>query len=176
MEKNREKLLNEIIELELKMFLTTKSRGGVSSCQERPEAFRLMRRMAMLGHGDEFLASYLADLKKGEQDGRNFMIEKYARMEGLIPPLSNSPLLDTIADAETEFLDAAAKERPDMIRHGGLDAFRLYLRSELETLSQESLELYAQEIAQAKSENRNPVSERHEWLAEYLTKSANDVE
>lgn len=174
MELNREKLISEIIERELAMFLATPNRGGISPCQQRPETFRFMRRMAHIGHENEFLASYLDDLKQAEKDGRNFMIEKYARMEGIIPALLDSPLPDEIASAETSFLKEAARTYPEMIQEGGLESFWVYLRSELETLSPKSLELYAAEIKKAQKENRNPVLERHEWLASYLKNSNNE--
>ena len=46
--------------------------------------------------------------------------------------------------------------------------FRRYLRCELETLSPRTLALYAREVRRAREEGRNPVLERHDWLAGYL--------
>lgn len=167
----REQILDEIVERELAMFLATPNEGGTASCQERPKTFRLMRRMAHSSHQDEFLLSYLNDLRAAEKAGRNFMLEKYGRMDDRLPPLSTNPLLDKIADAETEFLDQAARELPDMIRLESLENFRRYLRCELETLSDASLELYHAEILKARAEGRNPVLQRHKWLAEKLGKA-----
>ncbi|MBD5539107.1 MAG: DUF4125 family protein [Desulfovibrio sp.] len=164
----REALLNEIIERELAMFLATPNEGGTADCQQRPDTFRVMRRMAHITHDDATLKSYLDDLRAAEESGRNFMIEKYARMDDRIPPLSDSPLLDEIADAENAFLVAASEERPDRIRRNGSDMFRRYLRCELETLSPETLALYAEEVRRAKAEGRNLVLERHQWLADFM--------
>lgn len=168
----REQMLAEIVERELAMFLATPNEGGPSDCQRRPETFRLMRQMAHSAHNDEFLQSYLEDLRDAEKDGRNFMIEKYALMDELIPPISSSSLLDVAADMETEFMEDAARQRPDMVKRNGANIFRRYLRAELQTLSQRSLELYADELRAAKSTGRNPVIERHEWLADKLGKTS----
>lgn len=164
----RDALLDEIIERELAMFLETPNEGGVASCQQRPETFRVMRRMAHVTHADDTLRSYLEDLRAAESSGRNFMLEKYARMDDRLPPLSESPLLDEIADAENAFMEEAARMRPDRIRRNSSGMFRRYLRCELETLSPRTLELYAREVRRAKEEGRNPALERHDWLAAYL--------
>lgn len=167
----RDALLDEIIDRELAMFLETPNEGGVAACQQRPETFRVMRRMAHVTHDDETLRSYLEDLRAAKASGRNFMLEKYARMDDRLPPLSDSPLLDEIADAENTFMEEAARIRPDRIRRNGSGIFRRYLRCELETLSPRTLDLYAREVRRAQEEGRNPVLERHDWLAGYLASS-----
>ena len=79
-------VLAEIVERELAMFLATSNEGGVSVCQTRPDTFRAMRKMAHSAHDDALLESYLADLRQAEADGRNVMVEKYARMDDRCPP------------------------------------------------------------------------------------------
>lgn len=170
----REKIIAEIIEWELAMFMATPNRGGPASCQERPATFKIMRQMAHSVHNDEFLDSYLQDLRNAEQEGRNFMIEKYARMDDLIPPLSTSPLIDEIVNAECSFMEEAARTNPHIaLGHSG-GKFPVYLRSELETLSERSLELYAKEIAEARLQKRNPVLERYNWLENRLSEKDSD--
>lgn len=170
----RKAVTDEIIERELAMFLATQNLGGQSDCQKRPDAFRLMRAMAHSAHGLEFLDSYLADLREAEKSGRNFMVEKYARMDNLIPPLSDSPLLDEIADAEAAFMEQAAEKLPGIVRNDGSSMFKNYLRCELETLSPASLEFYAREIRDALKNFRNPVLERHKWLQARLAEKPAD--
>ena len=165
---DRSQILNEIIERELTMFLATPNEGGTASCQERPDTFRLMRRMAHSAHKDEFLESYLQDLRQAEHDKRNFMLEKYARMDERIAPISTNPLLDKIADAEMEFLKKAIPLSNGMIRPESAENFRCYLRCELETLSDKTLDLYNKEIEEAQKLGINPVLQRHQWLAEQL--------
>lgn len=170
----RDKILDEIVQKELAMFLATPTPDGPSEYQQRPETFKLMRYMTHSAHDKEFLQSYLNDLRDAEKAGRNFMIEKYALMDDLIEPLSDDPLLDEIADAETDFLDEAAELYPQIIKRDGSSEFHHYLRSELQTLSPQSLALYAAEIRKARKEGRNPALARHNWLARKLGKPSLD--
>lgn len=163
-EEEKESLIKEIVERELNMFLATPNEGGTSPCQTRPQSFRLMRRMNHCTHDKATLESYLQDLRDAEEAGRNVMIEKYARMDDRIPPLSESPLLDAIADMELEFLVEAARQYPHTIKVGDHTFFRKYMRCELETLSDRTLELYAEELKKAREESRNPVLERYDYL------------
>ena len=172
---SREVLLAEIVERELAMFLATNNEGGVSVCQTRPDAFRAMRKMAHSAHDDALLASYLDDLRQAEAQGRNVMVEKYARMDDRLPPLSTSPLLDQIADAEQAFLQDAQRRYPHVIKSNGQGMFRRYLRCELETLSPRTLELYAAQVSRAQLAGRNLVVERHDYLMRLLGKGGIDV-
>ena len=171
----REAVLAEIVERELVMFLATNNEGGVSACQTRPETFRAMRKMAHSAHDDALLASYLDDLRQAEAHGRNFMVEKYARMDDRLPPLSTSPLLDQIADAEEAFLQEAQRRYPHVIKGNGQGMFRRYLRCELETLSPRTLALYAAQVGRAQQQGRNLVVERHDYLMRLLGKGSIDA-
>ncbi|WP_291332469.1 DUF4125 family protein [Desulfovibrio sp.] len=172
---SREAVLAEIVERELAMFLATNNEGGVSVCQTRPETFRAMRKMSHSAHDEALLVSYLDDLRQAELHGRNFMVEKYARMDDRLPPLSTSPLLDQIADAEEAFLQDAQRRYPHVIKSNGQGMFRRYLRCELETLSSRTLELYAVQVSRAQHEGRNLVVERHDYLMRLLGKGGIDA-
>ena len=163
-DEEKERLIEKIVDRELEMFMATPNEGGTSVCQTRPNSFRVMRWMNHCTHDVATLESYLNDLEEAVISGRNFMIEKYARMDDRIPPLSHNPLLDVIADAESTFLSEAAASYPHAIRQNGDGAFRLYLRCELETLSDRTLECYAEELARARREGRNPAVERYDRL------------
>ncbi len=169
---DREAALREIIDLELGMFLATPNEGGVSACQQRPETFRVMRRMTHEPLDDVTLTSYLTDLQKAAAVDRNLMVEKYARMDDRLPPLGDSPLLDVIADAEAAFMREASARYPHVIVSDGSGAFKNYLRCELETLSPATLELYAQDLNRARREGRNPAVERYACLARLLGKGS----
>ena len=163
-DKTREALIQDIVERELSMFLATPNEGGPSACQTRPQSFRLMRWMNHSTHDVSTLESYLDDLKKAAAEGRNFMIEKYARMDNRLPPLSQNPLLDKITDAECAFLREASARYPHAIKTSGDMMFRNYCRCELETLSDRTLELYAAEIDRAVKEGRNLAEARYDRL------------
>lgn len=140
-------LLTAVVEHELAMFLAVQNEGGPASCQQQPDVFRAMRRKNHAPRSTAMLASYLRDLQLAEAQGRNLMTEKYARMDNLIPPLSTNPLIDVIVKAETDALLAAARNNPDSIRLvSNGQAFARYLRCELETMSDETLRLYSQEL------------------------------
>lgn len=163
-EETKESLIREIVERELVMFLATPNEGGPSACQMRPQSFRVMRWMNHSTHDTSTLESYLSDLKDAEAQGRNFMIEKYARMDNRLPPLSRSPLLDEITSAECAFLREASEHYPHAITGNGDVTFRNYCRCELETLSERTLELYAAEVKRAQKEGRNLAEERYDNL------------
>lgn len=167
-EEERDDLLNEIVQRETRMFTETPIENGASEFQQRPEAFRLTRLMAHSAHGEDFLRSYLKDLEDAKKTGRNFVAEKYARMDNLIPPLNEDPLLDQIAKAETDWLAEASRMYPAIIKGAGSEQFRQFLRCELETLSDDTLAIYGDEIKKAEAEKRNLAIERHNWLARKL--------
>lgn len=167
---SRATLLHAIIEKELDMFLATPNQGGTASCQQNPQGFRIMRHMSLSVLSDTTLAHYLDDLRNAEAQGRNVMVEKYARMDSLIPPLQANPLIDEIVRAETAFIQAASARFPHVIRHGGNGAFQNYLRCEAETYSPTTLESYAADLRRAKQQGRNPAIERFRCLADLLGK------
>lgn len=166
----RQKLLREIVERELAMFLAAPAESGTGYTQRNPDAFRLMSAMSHSAHGNEFLKSYLDELRNAEECGRNFILEKYERMNGPHSEEIGNPLLNEIVDAETAFQNEAHNLYPDIIRHGASPEYQNYLRCGLEILSHESLEHYADEIRATILEGRNPVLERYNWLARKLGK------
>ena len=85
----KKELVNEIIDLELDMFVNVRSRYPVS-CQENPKAFRLHRGSQFLVWSEETLLSYRDDLVEAAAKGDNLMTLKYARMEGIILPLNKT--------------------------------------------------------------------------------------
>jgi len=161
-------LISKIIDKELKMFQAVKNRGEVASCQKQPAAFRLMRFMTHAVQTVEFLESYLNDLNLAIADGRNFMTEKYALMEGLIPPLNTEPCIDEITRIECAWQEEMDKKYPELVQKENNNIFWLYLRSELQTLSSQTLNLYYNNINQALKEGRNLVVERYEILMNNL--------
>lgn len=167
-ENARKQLINTIVEKELVMFLNTPNEGGPASCQQRPEAFRLMRHMAHSVHENATLVSYLNDLTQAEASGRNFMIEKYARMGNQLPPLSTNPLIPLIAGAEAAWMAETAERYPRSLQSRGDDAFLNYISCELETLSDQTLDLYFEEVEAALENQRNLVEERHNFLCRQM--------
>lgn len=166
--KDRKILIKVIVDRELDMFLAVNNRGGTSQCQERPESFRIMREIT---HGvlpDIFLESYLCDLEQAEQNGRNFMTEKYALMESLIPAINESPYIKEIVDTESEWRKEVAAQFPRSVHPEGHHGFCLYLGCELQTYSAATLAAYHDYAKAAQQEQRNLVRERYELLMRKL--------
>lgn len=159
----RERLLNDIVSLELRMFMAIEP-ATTSFCQEQPEAFKLMRRSNYEVLSNETLASYLNDLEEAVEEGRNLVELKYARMDNLIAPLNNNPLIDKIVEIEGKWLKELEKKYPLTFTTRADFAAGVYLRSELETYSDRTLELYYSDTRKALEEGRNLTAERYTYL------------
>jgi hypothetical protein len=169
----RDELLDQIIGLELDMFLAVRAQTP-SLCQEQPETFNLMRRMTHSALSDETLEAYLGDLSQATVEGRNLLTEKYARMDRLIPCLNRNPVIDQIVDLELRWLQELSGRYPQMFKPSGAQRSDVYLRCELETYSDRTLELYSRDVLRAAEEDRNLAAERYTFLAKLLGYSCID--
>jgi hypothetical protein len=161
---NREELLNEIIETELRMFEQVRTIEP-SLCKDQPETFRAMRKMTHSVLSTETLRSYLGDLQKAETEGQNLLTEKYARMDNRIPPIKINRLINDIVELEARWMRELSQKYPQTFR-GRSSSFELYLSSELETYSDETLKLYFGDACRADKEGRNLAEERYTKLAQ----------
>lgn len=109
--KSRQDIIQAILEIELEMFLKVK---GVTpaACQQNSEAFREIRKSIYENWSEELLQSYLEDLTQAKQEGRNLVTEKYARMDGLLPPLPTNPKIDEIVEIETQWQKEIKRRYP----------------------------------------------------------------
>ena len=160
--------IDAIIELELAMFLATQNIGGQANCQKNPNAFKLMRKMAHSVRTAKTLTSYLHDLQVAVEVGRNFMIEKYARMDNLIPPVSINSLIPQIVAIESKWRQELAAKFPLSFSSTESTFFEKYLGSELETLSDATLESYYNEVAEAAEQGVSLMEKQHAFLCEQL--------
>jgi len=152
---DREKLIQQIVESELRMFLTVPA-DGEYSCRQQPESFRLHRRVQFTIWSDDTLSSYLNDLEQAEKEKRNLMTMKYARMDNLIPRENFDPLIDAIADIQYQWQKEMFSAYPHLMAgarplSGGDDSelktsFETYLKGELETYSNNTLSLLHRDI------------------------------
>ena len=156
---NREANLERIIDLEWAMFHAVKA-SEPAACQEEEGTFRLMRWMSHVIHEDELLAALVTHLEAATAAGRNLMTEKYARMGGQIPPLKVTPVIDKIVAAERGWMEALTRRYP-LTFPGAGDRFEAYLAADLETWSDEALELYEHAVLRALGEDCNLVEARY---------------
>jgi hypothetical protein len=165
--KSHEELINDIVAIELRMFLTVQT-AGPTTCQEQPETFKLMRRAGFHVLSSKTLESYLQDLQEALEDDRNLVTLKYARIDELIPCLNDSHLIGEIVEIEERWLRELEKKYPLTFRSRADFAAGIYLRSELETYSNRTLELYLKDLTKALDEGRNLTAERYTYLFKQL--------
>ena len=142
-------LIKEIVERELAMFLAVQAREP-ASCQENPDQFRAFRSANFSCWPEDALRSYGEDLLQAEHAGNNLLTLKYALMEGIIPPLTDSTLPEAIVEIEIHWVRELARRYPLIHRTcrpidqdtPSATSFATYLRGELETMSEQTLELY----------------------------------
>jgi hypothetical protein len=77
---NKDELIDAIVQIEWPMFAGVNNEGGKAACQMDLATFRIMRISQYSAWGEELLESCLADLRAAQNQGRNLMTEKYARM------------------------------------------------------------------------------------------------
>ncbi len=155
-------LLDHILEAEWQMFVRVRS-ARHAPCQSAPDNFKTIRSSLFETWTQPMLASYLADLEQAEAIGRNLLAEKYARMDKLIPPLSDSPLIDIIVTVESNWQEELERRYPALYRRccrsmgetGDGRNFGIYLGCELETYGDRTLQLYFENIEAAVAANRN---------------------
>ena len=171
----KDHLIEKILELELNMFLNVPSRYP-ASCQENPDAFRLYRRVQFAVWSEDTLQSYLDDLLQAKEQGENLMTLKYARMENLISPLKENPIIDRIVQMELEAQREMLSRYPNLLSQGrplegdrsGVTSFQTYLRGELETYSDRTLERLCRDIQQVRDKGENWAQRSYTHLARNL--------
>jgi hypothetical protein len=168
-----------IIKLEWEMFSNVNNIGGRASCQESPETFRIMRESQAVTWSQELLESYLEDLKTANEEGRNLMTEKYARMmkythpdeyeniKNSLPPINEnvSKIIEEIVKINLEWDEVLANKYPYLKARGRKTysyedtpygtSIETYLRGELQTYSEKTIEIYYNYVIEQKSKNIN---------------------
>jgi len=162
----RKAALDTVLDLEWAMFSQVRSSRPVR-CQRSPETFRSVRGSLFATWTYPMLTSYRCDLVAARDQGRNLLTEKYARMDGLIGPLTVNPLIEVIVDIETEWQRELKGRYPALYRlccrHTDLSEdgsdFAVYLHCELETYGYDTLDLYYENVKAAKGDRRNLATE-----------------
>ena len=161
----RKELLDNIIEFEFDMFEQVRT-SEPSLCQEQPETFRAMRGMTHSVLSTKTLQSYFEDLQKAKAEGRNLLTEKYARMDNRSPPLKTNPIIDDIVEIEARWMDELSRKYPRTVKLG--PGFKIYLSSELETYSDQTLKLYFGDVSRAEKKGGNLTEERYAKLTKQM--------
>jgi hypothetical protein len=170
---DREDLIRQILDIEQDMFVRV-NEGNPAACQRDTEGFRVHREAQFSVWSQATLTSYLEDLHRAGEAGENLMTYKYARMEGILPRKHDSPFIDEIVEIQTRWQREMYAKYPLLmsgarpIKEGepGLDtvSFKTYLRGELESYSEATLEALHRDVKAFERGNRNMSEEVYEHL------------
>lgn len=186
MDKNKEELLEKIVDLEVQMFTAMKTEEPVPA--NTMPAFKKMRWMTYSVLSEQTLKAWLEDLTQAIADGRNTMIEKYLMIDGAMPlpgdeegcccttiskPIegqrkhicSDLDIAD-IVEIENHWQTEAAQKYPHSIKRmpDEGEAFMHYLMCELHTWRPTTVKLYRADVQKAVDEGRNMAVERYDNL------------
>jgi hypothetical protein len=175
----KEEIIARIIAIEWKMFQDVPNIGGTAPCQEERQTFEIMRMSQAASWSEAALKSYVDDLTEAQQQERNLMTEKYARMmkstspaeyariEHLVPPVSPEALslIEKITMIVLDWEEELFRKYPRLLRQGRpihsssdtlfVTSLETYLKGELATYSLKTLELYHEHLVKEQSENIN---------------------
>jgi hypothetical protein len=173
----RQALIEDIIAIELEMFLTVPT-AQKASCQDHPESFRLHREAQFSAWSDEALESYLNDLHQAKEAGRNLMTIKYARMDDIISQESANPLIEKIVSLQYRWQQEMIRRYPYLMAGGrplsSMDdslyriSFETYLRGELETYSDHTLSLLYRDMTDKAASEINMSEEIYSYLVKAM--------
>lgn len=181
--KYTEKLIDSIVAKEWAQFGNVQNEGGRAACQDDWETFSIMRKSQFLTWETDVLESYLDDLQQAEMEEKNLLEEKYARMLFNTDPKAYEKICDRLPPRSEERIRIQeeiirqevlwAKELEaeyPKLRAGGRKvsssedttyetSVESYLRGELGTYSDETIQRYQAMIEKRKKEGRNPAKE-----------------
>lgn len=172
-------LVNELVSLEWEAFDKVDNEGGRADCQDDWNTFSIMRKSQYYTWTEEMLKSYISDFHRANDRGWNLITEKYGRMmESTAPdkffkikesfpeiPEVKKEIIEEIVKIQVGWMEEFAAEYPKAAGnarsiHTAEDtpyntSYETYLRGELSTYSDETLDLYGRFIAQLCRENKN---------------------
>jgi len=165
--KAKQACIEEITQMEWEMFIAVNDAASHDplkkdrpTCRDYPDEFRIHRSSKLTAWSTDTLESYLEDIKTADQQGRNLMTYKYARMDNLIPCENNSAFIEKIAAILVLWQKEFMEKYPRLMSGGrrlyggqpGVDwaSFENYLRCELETYSETTLGLLYDDIEEMK--------------------------
>ncbi len=154
-----EELIEQIIYIEWEMLRAVKTHDR-SNCQDQPGTFRIMRWMSYSVLPENLLVHVLADLEAGQLAGRNFMTEKYARMDGTDVSGAFDVRIGEIVEIEVEWMAELSTRFPRTFP-GHQRAFRNYMSAELRSYNGETVKLYHRAVCRAYAKHRNLAEERY---------------
>jgi len=173
----KKELIDRILTVELSMFLTVRTVGR-AACQDHPEEFRQNRAAQFFTWSEKTLTSYLEDLMAAEEEGKNLMTMKYARMVNQIPCLNDDPLIEKIVAIQTSWQKDLVARYPCLMGRARViesrqdtdwqTSFETYLRGELETYSGKTLRSLYEDIQRYEQDHQNMNQRLYDFLIKDL--------
>jgi hypothetical protein len=156
------KIIEDILDIEVDMLQRIRSANS-APCQDAPKTFRNIRESIYKTWTKEMLLSYKQDLLTAQKNDKNLVLEKYARMDNLIPPLKENPLIEKIVEIENYWQVELQEKYPIIYKKicrnnnnicNGSN-FVIYLKSELETYSNNTLLAYYKHVKNSFKNSEN---------------------
>lgn len=173
----REELINKVLDFEWEMFTNVNGADGRATCQDDKKTFMIMRKAQADIWSADTLNSYFNDLKVAKQNNANLMTLKYARMMEMtfpeeyeaikkqLPVISVrvSDLVCEIVKHHLKWSMEASQKYPKLFSlgrpvTGTVDrsiSIENYLRSELLTYSENTLNLCLKDTIEAAGNDIN---------------------
>lgn len=172
-------LVDELVSLEWEAFDKVENEGGRAQCQDDWNTFSIMRKSQYLAWTEEMLKSYIHDFNSAGEKGWNLITEKYGRMmESTAParyeqlkdsfphiPEMKKAIIEEIVKIQVGWMEEFARSYPKAANnarsiHTAEDtpfdtSYETYLRGELSTYSDATLDLYGRFIAGLCKEEKN---------------------
>lgn len=164
-------LVNELVSLEWEAFDKVENLGGRANCQDDWNTFSIMRKSQYYTWTEPMLKSYIHDFHAANDRGWNLITEKYGRMmkstdpvryrelekEFPVIPNQKQEIIEAIVSIQVGWMEDFARRFPKAAGnarsiHTAEDtpfhtSYETYLRGELGTYSDETLDLYGRFIA-----------------------------
>ena len=168
--KQKEELVDRLVKLEWQNFDKVENEGGRADCQDDWGTFSIMRTSQYLTWTEEMLQSYIQDFEDAMARGWNLITEKYGRMmestapkrfeeiKNQFPALAEEKkvIIEEIVKIQVRWMEEFALEYPCMAGNSRAihtyedtfysTSFETYLRGEMRTYSDRTLDLYGRFI------------------------------
>ncbi|MBD5396121.1 MAG: DUF4125 family protein [Lachnospiraceae bacterium] len=172
-------LINEMVTLEWEAFDKVDNEGGRADCQNDWNTFSIMRTSQYYTWTNEMLKSYIHDFHVANEKGWNLITEKYGRMmestapsryaeiKGSLPaiPEVKKEIIEEIVKIQVGWMEDFAQRYPKAAGNARSihtyednlynTSYETYLRGEISTYSDETLDLYGRFIAGLFKEEKN---------------------